>query len=199
MTSIHRALVLPLAVASICVIEYATAGIGSGATVATSKPPEHQLATAKSASAPSVHADLRQLMRGVVFPSANVIFAAQEDPNRFPKVEDPTVSPNPLTSSYGGWEAVQNAALAIGEATNLLMLPGRMCSSHHIVPVERADWQRYVLGLRDAANVAYKASLTKSTDAMLEASDTLSQACMTCHEVYREKESKGGDKNRCLP
>jgi hypothetical protein len=181
MTPIHRILIALLAVAAVSTESKGTAPVATPTV------------------APKVQADLRQLMRGILFPSSNVVFAAQQDPDRFPKVDDPSASPNPLTSSYGGWDAVQNAALAIAEATNLLTLPGRMCSSHRAVPVQRADWQKYVRGLRDAANVAYKAALTKSTDAMLDASDTLTQACTSCHEVYREKENKGGDKNRCLP
>src|SRR6185437_10627771 len=72
-------------------------------------------------------ADLRQLMRGVFFPASNVIFAAQDDPSTFKQAEDAAVSPNPLPSIYGGWQSVQDAALALSDATNLLLLPGRLC------------------------------------------------------------------------
>jgi hypothetical protein len=172
MAPIHRLLITLMVVACVCAASATIAGIASEAAVAAPKSDaaKRTVPVAAPAVAPKVQADLRQLMRGILFPCSNVVFAAQEDLDRFPKVEDPSVSPNPLTSTYGGWDAVQ-----------------------------RADWQKYVRGLRDAANVAYKAALTKSTDAMLDASDTLTQACTSCHEVYREKESKGGDKNRCLP
>ena len=30
---------------------------------------------------------------------------------------------------YGGWQSVENAALALAESANLLMIPGRMCSN----------------------------------------------------------------------
>src|SRR5204862_2915991 len=49
-------------------------------------------------------ANLAQLMRGVVYPSSNVVFAAQSELN-FPPVKDPATSPNLLTSTYGGWQA----------------------------------------------------------------------------------------------
>jgi hypothetical protein len=200
MTSIHRVLIALLAFSGLYTASEPIAAAASAGAAAASQPIASAGASPAAASvAPKVQADLRQLMRGILFPSSNVVFAAQQDLDRFPKAEDPSVSPNPITSTYGGWDAVQNAALAIAEATNLMMLPGRMCSSHHAVPVQRADWQKYVRGLRAAANVAYKAAVTKSTDAMLDASDTLTQACQSCHDVYRDKEKKGGDKNRCLP
>ena len=41
-------------------------------------------------------------MRGILYPASNVIFAAQEDITKLPVAADPSVSPNPLTSTYGG-------------------------------------------------------------------------------------------------
>src|SRR5947207_4312607 len=56
-------------------------------------------------------ANLAQLMRGIVYPSSNVVFAAQGDLNQYPPAKDPATSPNLLTSAYGGWQAVESAAL----------------------------------------------------------------------------------------
>jgi cytochrome c556 len=45
---------------------------------------------------------------------------------------------------------------------------------------------------------SYKAAQTKDMDKMLEAADTLTNACSECHDVYREKtEKQGGDAARC--
>src|ERR1051326_7316449 len=74
-------------------------------------------------------ANLLQLMRGTLYPASNVLFAAQEDPGKQPQAADPSVSPNPLTNTYGGWQAVENAALAIAESSRLLTIPGRVCSN----------------------------------------------------------------------
>src|SRR5580765_6344677 len=82
-------------------------------------------------------ANMAQLMRGVLYPASNVLFAAQEDLSKQPKVADAATSPNPLTSTYGGWTAVENAGLAIAEASRLITMPGRMCSSGHPAPVAR--------------------------------------------------------------
>jgi hypothetical protein len=138
-----------------------------------------------------------QLMRGIVYPNSNVIFAAQDDLSKFAPVSDPSVSPNPLTSTYGGWQAVENAALALSESANLIVLAGRMCSSGRPAPVQRADWLKYAQRLREAGRAAYKAAQSKDRDAMVDVSGTVADACSACHDVYREK--KTGDKDRCLP
>jgi hypothetical protein len=142
-------------------------------------------------------ANLLQLMRGTFYPASNVLFAAQDDLSKQPKVDDASVSPNPLTNTYGGWQAVENAGLAIAETTRLLTVPGRMCSSGRPTPVARADWIKFTADLRKAGLAAYAAAKKKDKDAMVDVSGTVSDACQACHEKYREK--KGGDKDRCLP
>jgi hypothetical protein len=154
-------------------------------------------AAAASAPATKIESNLLQLMRGILYPASNVIFAAQEDISKQPTPPDASTSPNPLTTTYGGWEAVQNAALAIAESANLVMLPGRMCSNGKPVPVRRADWIRDVQKLREAGRAAYAAAQKKDTDAIVEVSGTISDACSACHDVYREK--KTGVQDRCLP
>jgi hypothetical protein len=138
-----------------------------------------------------------QLMRGILYPASNVVFAAQEDLARFTAPDDPSTSPNPITSTYGSWEAVENASLAIAEATKLITVSARMCSSNRLAPVQRADWRQFTEGLRQAALKSYRAAQTKSTDNILDAASDLSEACSMCHAVYREKD--GGNQDRCLP
>lgn len=152
---------------------------------------------AAPASSARVESNLAQLMRGIVFPSSNVVFAAQNDLNEFKPAADPSVSPNLLTSTYGGWQAVESAALALSESANLIVLPGRVCSNGKPVPVQRADWQKYANGLRDAGRAAYKAAQSKNQDNMVDAAGTVAEACMACHDVYRDK--PGGNQNRCTP
>jgi cytochrome c553 len=125
------------------------------------------------------------------------VFAAQGDLNGFPKPTDPSVSPNPLTSTYGGWQAVENASLALAESANLILLAGRRCSNGKLAPVQRADWLKFTQQLRDAGLAAYKAAQSKNQDAMVEAAGTVADACSACHEVYRDK--KAGLQDRCVP
>jgi hypothetical protein len=137
---------------------------------------------------PQVVATLAQLMKGILFPSSNVIFAAQsENPADVPPAKDPSMATNPLASTYGKWEAVENSSLAIAEAANLLTLPGRKCSNGRAVPLQNADWAKFVQGLRDAGMTAYKAAQSKNQDKILDAADMLTTACANCHEKYREK------------
>jgi hypothetical protein len=149
--------------------------------------------------AQQVHGNLLQVMRGILFPNSNVVFSAQTvDPASVKKDADPTSSVNPLAGAYGGWEAIENSGIAMAEAANLLTLPGRVCGNGKPVPVQNADWQQFVQGLRDAGMATYKAGQSKNMDMVVEAADTVTTACMNCHEVYREKTpAQGGMNARC--
>ena len=141
-----------------------------------------------SASSPQVYANLGQLMRGILFPNSNVVFAAQsDDPAKVAPAKDPSMATNPLASSYGGWIAVENSALALSEAANLLTLPGRKCANGRPVPINNPDWSKLVQGLREAGMTAYKAAQSKNSDNILMAADVMATACSNCHEKYREK------------
>ncbi len=153
-------------------------------------------AAAKAAKAPSaaarkpeVAADLRQLMRGILFPNSNVIFFAQaDDPAKVPPAaKDPALSTDPLSSPYGGWMAVENSAKALSEAANLLILPGRKCGNGLPVPINNPDWAKFVQGLREASLESYKAAQSKNMDNILMAAGDLTTACSNCHDKWREK------------
>lgn len=156
---------------------------------------------ARSAAPATAHAQgtLLQVMRGILFPNSNVIFAAQsQDPASVKPDADPSQSTNPQAGSYGGWEAVENSSLALAEAANLLTIPGRVCSNGRPVPVHNADWVKFVQGLRDAGMASYMAAKTKNQDKIVDASDQVTQACANCHDVYREKTTaQGGLEARC--
>jgi hypothetical protein len=141
-----------------------------------------------TASQAVVTATLAQLMKGILYPNSNVIFAAQDqNPADVPPAKEPSTATNPLASSYGKWEAVENSALALTEAANLLILPGRKCSNGKDVPMKNADWPKLVQGLRDAGMMTYKAAQSKNQDKILEAADAMTTACSNCHDKYREK------------
>jgi hypothetical protein len=142
----------------------------------------------RTTSGPVVEATLAQLMRGILFPDSNVIFAAQSDnPADVPPAKDPATATNPLASTYGKWTAVENSGLAIAESANLLTISGRKCSNGLPVPMGNADWARFVQGVRDAGMQAYKAAQAKDQDKILEAAGNVSDACSNCHERYRDK------------
>lgn len=176
--------------------------VGIGCAVAAQQAPARGggAAQAPAAGAPMAHGNMLQLMRGILFPNSNVIFAAQDDPATVKLDEtDPATTPNPLASIYGQWQAVENSGYALAESANLLSMP-RACSNGRQAPVNNADWQKFVQGLRDAGMVAVKAAQSRNVDNITMAADTLTTACGNCHDVYREKTpAQGGAANRCLP
>ena len=142
-------------------------------------------AVAKAVSGPP--ATLSQLMKGIFFPNSNVIFAAQnEDPAKVAPAKDPSLAPNPLESTYGNWEAVENSALALADGATLLTQPGRKCSNGKAVPLANADWSKLVRGMRDAGLAVYAAAKTKDQDKIVDAADVMTTACANCHDKYRE-------------
>lgn len=189
-----RSIVRRFVLASIAACATAGAAVSAQtpAAGASSKP-----AATAAAPAPKIEENLLQLMRGILYPASNVIFAAQDDLSKQPAPPDASTSPNPLTTTYGGWTAVENAALALAESANLVALPGRVCSNGKPVPVRRADWIRDLQKLREAGRAAYEAARKKDKDAIVDVSGTISDACSACHDVYREK--KGGVQDRCTP
>jgi hypothetical protein len=149
---------------------------------------------ARAAASPPV-GTLLQVMRGILFHNSNLIFATQG--------EDPADPKMPLQASsgtfarvYTGWPVVENAAVALAESADLLLKPGRLCSNGRPVPLDRADYRKFVQGLRAAGQAAFKAAQSKNMDAMIEVSGTVAEACENCHTVYRDKPDL---KNRCIP
>ncbi|HEX5230583.1 MAG TPA: hypothetical protein VFW44_22885 [Bryobacteraceae bacterium] len=140
-------------------------------------------------------ANLNQLMRGMLYPESNVVFASQDtNPADVPHAKDPSMATDPLQSQYGKWDAVENNALALAETANLLTIPGRKCSNGLDVPLKNADWAKFVDELRAAAMTAYTAAQTKNQDKMTDAAGVLTTACQNCHLRYREKRNRA---DRC--
>ena len=172
-------------------------GLGAQAP-AKPAPTKPAAAPARPAAGARLHGDLLQVMRGVVYPASNVVFAAQEDPAAIKPADDPSTSPNPLSSAYGGWTAVENAGITLAESANLLTSPGRTCSNGKPAPMRNADWAPFVQSLRDAGMAVYKAAQSKNVDNVIEAADQMTLACSNCHDVYREKtNAQGGLAARC--
>lgn len=148
-----------------------------------------QTASTKSASS-QPPANLAQLMRGIIYPSSNVVFAAQtQNPTEIKPAADPAMSPNLLTSAYGKWNAVENSSLALAESAGLLNTPGRKCSNGLSVPLRSADWTKMVQSLREAGLAAYRAAQTKNQEKIVDAANDVTAACENCHEKYRDKPS----------
>ena len=148
--------------------------------------------TPSTNAAPTVYANVNQLMRGVLYPAANVVFFAQaENPADVKPVpgQDPSMATDPLTSTFGGWQAVENAALALAESSNLLLVPGRVCSNGVPAPIGDPAWATFVQEVRDAGMKAYAAAQAKDQNKMIELSETVSAACAHCHRKWRDRKT----------
>jgi len=115
--------------------------------------------------------DLKQVMRGLLLPNANIIFSVQL---KAPK--------NDMD-----WQTVDNAAIKIEEAADLILMPGRLRSNGQPVPVQAADYVKFAKALVPAGRDCLKAAQKKSRDIVGDCTDRLSQVCDNCHNVYRDK------------
>ena len=166
-----------------CAAAFAIAALSAQIACSQSAPPAQ----------PASSATVLQVMRGVLYPSSNVIFAAQsDDPATIEQAEDPATATDPLKSTYGGWEAVMNAGLALTESARLLEVP-RACSNGQQAPIDAEMWKQGLTELRAAGLAAFEAGKAKDQDKVLEAADKVVTSCSTCHDQYREKPS------RCTP
>jgi cytochrome c556 len=123
---------------------------------------------------PKPYGNLKQVMRSVALPNSDIIFGIQSKP--------------PKTDME--WQNVVNAAVAIEETSNLIMIPGRIRSNGQPVPVQAADYAKYAAALAPAGRECLKAALIKNQDAIGNCTDTLSGACDNCHKVYRDQPQK---------
>jgi hypothetical protein len=186
-----RFIKVALVLLSVCVlISLSSAGAQTPQRGATPPAAARGTASARGSASPSGApvATLGQLMKGILYPNSNVIFFAQDkDPAKVKPAADPSLSTDPLASTYGGWEAVENSALALYEAADLLTIPGRKCTNGKPVPIQNADWPKLVQGLRDAGLTVYKAAQSKNMDKIVDSADAMTTACANCHDKYREK------------
>jgi mono/diheme cytochrome c family protein len=155
--------------------------------------------------------NLAQVMRGILFPSSNIIFNVQlNDPAAAPKpgATNPGAAGFSLTDwgagIYTGWQIVDYAAVAIAESAPLMLTPGRRCENGKPVPVDRPDWIKFSLEMAEAGRAAYRASQTRSQEAVSDATNQLADSCLHCHQVYRDKRGfrpgdPAGGAARCTP
>ncbi len=114
-----------------------------------------------AASAPGVKgvATSMQIMKTMTIPFSDVVFMAGSEPPKDQK----------------GWTQVQEQAIALAEAGNLLMVGGRS---------KGAPWMRMARAQVDAAEAAARAAAAKNGDQLSSAADTLYETCANCHKQY---------------
>ena len=160
--------------------------------------PQAPPAAATTAPAAKPFGSLAQVMRGIPFPNSNIIFDTQTTDPAAPKKTDPKNqgATSTYANTYGGWQQVENAAVALSEVSNLVMIPGRLCENGLPVPIGDALFQKGAKGLAEVGMAALEAAKSKNIDKMVDVSGAVSDACLVCHEKYREVPQ---GKMRCVP
>lgn len=144
--------------------------------------------------------DLTQVMRGILFPNSNLIFDVQQHDPAAPAAKPDVASASATqiyASTYTGWLAVENAAVALEESADIILKAGRLCSNGKLVPVDRPDYIRFSEALRESGRRALVAAKAKNQEQEIDVTNDITEACFNCHQVYR----KGpiGSSARCTP
>ena len=136
---------------------------------------------------PEPMGSLAQVMRGILFPNSNILFDVQSiDPANPPPAAAGGGATANFSGIYSGWQMVENAAIALGEAANLIVIPGRRCENGRDVPLSEPNWAQFTQQLKDAADVALVAARASDQAAASDATNDIAEACYVCHEVYRD-------------
>jgi len=104
---------------------------------------------------------MSELMLDIIFPTSNEIFYVGRNEEKSKK----------------DWIDLQNNALMLGEAANILMADNRAR--------DKERWMRDAKLLWDAGDKAFKAAKAKDLEALKALNAELYEACQSCHEHYR--------------
>jgi hypothetical protein len=175
---------------------------GALATHCSSSSPAPAPAPAKPSPPPLESAltptlTVKELMEHIIDPTADWVFDAA--------VVDVTakgvVETKPLTDD--DWLKVERGGLLLAEATNLLKMPRQMAppaqedkpnkGAEPELPPEqiqakidqdRALWNKYADGLRDAALSTVKVARARDAEALFNVGSEIDKACENCHLEY---------------
>src|SRR6185436_16435731 len=138
---------------------------------------------------------IKEIMDSVVAPNADVLWdSVSTTINR-----EGTTEKQPRTDE--DWKMVRRSAVALVEATNLLVIDGRKMAPagdksenpdielqpeqmQKLLDADRASWVKYAHGLHDKAMVALKAIDAKSVQGLMDAGEGIDEACENCHKQY---------------
>jgi mono/diheme cytochrome c family protein len=165
-------------------------------------------ASARQTSAPGAAAggrsyqplgSLAQLMRAVFFPNSNLIFTVQ---TRDPGAPAPPPSAAAQDKGfnwidwgagiYGGWQLVDNAAIALADVSPLMLSPELRCENGRPAPVTDPEWIKFTDQMIAVSKQIYRLSQSRNQEAVAVATGDLSDACFACHQAYRDVRRGGG-------
>jgi hypothetical protein len=156
-------------------------------------------------------ATIKDIMDSMVDPSADnlwesvsTVVDATGMHERFPKTDEE-------------WKEVRRDAIRLLEATNLLVIPGRLVAKsgeksenpgielepeemQHLIDNDRQTFQQLAHNLHDAVMVSFKAIEARDKEALLDSGNGIDEACEKCHVRYwYPNEAKTQEENRLPP
>ena len=156
-----------------------------------------QSAASTGAMRPPV-GNLAQLMRGLFFPNANMIFTVQtHDPAAAPPKPSADAQAGGFSwvdwgaGIYPGWQLVDNAAVGLADMSLLMLNPALRCENGRPAPVADPDWIRFTEQMITVSKQIYRLSQTRNQEAVSDATGDLSDACAACHQAYRDVRVRG--------
>ena len=143
---------------------------GIGFIIASARTPRVEAAAPAAPSLPPV-ASVKQIMAGIVMPSAATIWDSVSTIVDAKGVQDN----QPRTDEE--WAAVGAHAAALVEAANMLTVGTRA--------VDQGDWVKMSKAMADAAQTALQATTDQSPEGILAAGETINVTCDNCHQKYQ--------------
>lgn len=138
--------------------------IAAGRTAKTAAP------AAPAAPAVPTVATVMHVMRAMTMPNAAAVWDSVST-----IVDERGVTENqPRTDEE--WAALEASAAVLAESANLMLSPDRA--------VDRGDWAKFAIALRDSSNTALAAARKKDPAGILEVGEVINQSCDGCHELY---------------
>jgi hypothetical protein len=128
-------------------------------------------AAAPPAPALTPVATVKQIMAGIVMPSAATVWDSVST-----IVDAKGVQEN-VPRNDAEWAAVGASAAALIESANLLLIGNRA--------VDQGDWVKMAKAMGDAGQTALKATTDKNPEGILAAGETINQTCDNCHQKYQ--------------
>jgi hypothetical protein len=116
-------------------------------------------------------ATIKQIMNGIVNPDALVIYNAVGTKTSAAGVEE--IAPK----NDEEWATVANAAAALVESGNLLLMGDRA--------VDKGDWVKMTREFMDQGKLALKAAEAKDKDGIVSSGGDLNTTCDNCHARYQ--------------
>jgi mono/diheme cytochrome c family protein len=161
--------------------------------------PARAAATSAAAKAYPPVGNVAQLMRGIFFPNSNMIFTVQtHDPGAPAPKPSADAQANGFSwvdwgaGIYGGWQLVDNAAIALADVSPLMLTPGLRCENGRPAPVTDPDWIKFTEEMIAVSKKTYQISQTRNQEAVSDATGDLADACAACHRAYRDVIRPGG-------